>query len=370
MKTVLSFILAIVGVVSGDLKDLGYQNYNCPGLMGPSATVPTTAHSVRPADIKVVGALGDSLTAGNGADATTLNAVHSEYRGLSFPIGGDKGLENHVTVPNVLLKYNSKLFGQSHGIGTQNTWSVAQLNAAVAGATVSGLAAQAQDLVTKIQTHPQIDIKNDWKLIHIFIGSNDICIACLSKYHTPEIYETDLKAAIKILHDNLPRTIVSITSLFNMGILRIVDATEPQCAVYHGVECKCMKETTFDINAACKAYQAAQMDIQTSGIYDDRPDFTFVVQPFLVNTTQPPKTADGKIDLSFFAPDCFHFSQYGHAITAKALWNNMVQPIGAKTTVVNFSDPTTSLLCPASSCPFIRTTKNSANCAHYLTPAK
>uniref|UniRef100_A0A914W3D0 Triacylglycerol lipase n=1 Tax=Plectus sambesii TaxID=2011161 RepID=A0A914W3D0_9BILA len=155
MKTVLAFILAIVGVVSGDLKDLGFQNYNCPGLMGPSTTVPTTAHSVRPADIKVIGALGDSLTAANGAGATNLDGMRNEYRGMAFPIGGDPSLETHVTLANILLKYNSKLFGQSRGIGTQTMWSQAQLNAAVSGAKSSGLAGQALDLVHKIQTHPQ-----------------------------------------------------------------------------------------------------------------------------------------------------------------------------------------------------------------------
>uniref|UniRef100_A0A914XG90 Triacylglycerol lipase n=1 Tax=Plectus sambesii TaxID=2011161 RepID=A0A914XG90_9BILA len=155
MKTALAFILVIVGVVSGDLKDLGYPNYNCPGLMSPSTTVPNNAHSVRPADIKVIGALGDSLTAGNGAAATNLQGMGSEYRGLAFPIGGDKNLDTHVTLANVLLKYNSKLFGQSHGIGTQTMWSQGQLNAAVSGSTSSNLASQALDLVHKIQTHPQ-----------------------------------------------------------------------------------------------------------------------------------------------------------------------------------------------------------------------
>lgn len=34
---------------------------------------------------------------------------------------------------------------------------------------------------------------------------------------------------------------------------------------------------------------------------------------------------NGKPDLSFFAADCFHFSEKGHAEMAMALWNNMVR---------------------------------------------
>lgn len=33
---------------------------------------------------------------------------------------------------------------------------------------------------------------------------------------------------------------------------------------------------------------------------------------------------DGKIDFSYFAPDCFHFTIKGHEELAKGLWNNMV----------------------------------------------
>lgn len=33
---------------------------------------------------------------------------------------------------------------------------------------------------------------------------------------------------------------------------------------------------------------------------------------------------DGKIDLSFFSADCFHFTVKGHEELAKGLWNNMV----------------------------------------------
>ena len=33
---------------------------------------------------------------------------------------------------------------------------------------------------------------------------------------------------------------------------------------------------------------------------------------------------NGKPDMSFFAPDCFHMSTKGHRGIAAALWNNMV----------------------------------------------
>lgn len=34
---------------------------------------------------------------------------------------------------------------------------------------------------------------------------------------------------------------------------------------------------------------------------------------------------DGKIDMTFFTHDCFHFTIKGHEELAKGVWNNMVK---------------------------------------------
>ena len=55
-----------------------------PKLLSPSPSVPTSVHKLRPSDIKVVGAIGDSLTAANGAKAILLTSLLTEYRGVSW----------------------------------------------------------------------------------------------------------------------------------------------------------------------------------------------------------------------------------------------------------------------------------------------
>ncbi|CAJ0609708.1 unnamed protein product [Cylicocyclus nassatus] len=138
------------------LDDLGAPNYHCDAtLMKPSKKIPTNVNSVRPADIKVVMALGDSLTAANGAGAEDPLAVVLQYRGLAFQAGGDKTLDEHVTIPNVLKAYNPKLFGYSNGIGSPNVWEIARLNVAMPGAEAHDLPGQAQQLVGLLQAHPE-----------------------------------------------------------------------------------------------------------------------------------------------------------------------------------------------------------------------
>jgi len=354
------------------LKDLGVQNYDCPGLMGPSQTEPSSVHSVRPADIKIVAALGDSLTAGNGAGASNILDVTKEYRGLAFQIGGDLQLETHVTIPNILKKYNPQVFGYSKGTGAATNWAISQLNAAIAGAQSSDLASQATNLVTNMHNHPQVNM-NDWKLINIFIGGNDMCHYCEDQTaHSPANFANNIGKAIKILYDNLTKTIVNLTGMFQMQILRQEDNGQIGCQLLHTFECKCESDNGFtdqQMQAASRAFMAAEMELQNNGTFE-RSDFTLIIQPFLRDVDKPPFLPNGQVDHGFFAPDCFHFSPYGHAMSAKGLWNNLVQPIGFKTTNYNLSDPTVALGCPDMNCPFIRTTGNSGNCAAFFTPAK
>ena len=37
---------------------------------------------------------------------------------------------------------------------------------------------QAEDLISKIMSHPNVDVENDWKLVTLLIGGNDLCGAC------------------------------------------------------------------------------------------------------------------------------------------------------------------------------------------------
>ena len=52
----------------------------------------------RPQDVGILGALGDSLTAGTAAAATSMMDVFDESRGLSFVTGSDGNWETNPTL--------------------------------------------------------------------------------------------------------------------------------------------------------------------------------------------------------------------------------------------------------------------------------
>ncbi|KAJ8309412.1 hypothetical protein KUTeg_014286 [Tegillarca granosa] len=64
------------------------------------------------------------------------------------------------------------------------------------------------------------------------------------------------------------------------------------------------------MRSAVKDYQEALHLLTENGRYDTKDDFTL---------------NSGDTDLSYFAPDCFHFSVKGQQAAATALWKNMVR---------------------------------------------
>lgn len=84
---------------------------NGPGKR--SRSVPNSVHKLRPGDIDIIGAMGDSITAGNGALATNILQVFIENKGVSSTIGGQSTWHKFLTLPNILKVFNPDLYGYS-----------------------------------------------------------------------------------------------------------------------------------------------------------------------------------------------------------------------------------------------------------------
>ncbi|KAG7267278.1 hypothetical protein CRUP_015007, partial [Coryphaenoides rupestris] len=294
----------------------------------PSPTTPTSVHALRPGDVKVVAAVGDSLTAGNGVGAKSGNLllVMTEYRGLSWSIGGDANLANVTTLPNILKEFNSNVTGFSEGVGDENT-PQAFFNQAVAGAKSRNMVAQ-----------------RDWKVITMFVGGNDMCDFCM---------------------DTVPRALVNLVELLHIVPLRELHQEKSlKCPTFMTkIICPCVLspiEGTREfqmLEDQNRAYQRGMRELVDSGRYDTHENFTVVLQPFFREVILP-RLQDGRPDRSYFAPDCFHLSQKTHTLMAVALWNNMIEPVGNKTYSQNIS-AAVDMKCPSKKTPFLRTAQNS-----------
>ncbi|XP_044023166.1 phospholipase B1, membrane-associated isoform X2 [Siniperca chuatsi] len=336
------------------------SDFSCVNT-APSNSVPTSAHRLRPADIKVVAAVGDSITAGFGAKAKNLLQLRTEYRGVSWSIGGDKTLETVTTLPNILKKFNPKIKGMSKGQGKRQTG----FNMAVSGAKISGIPGQVRRLIDTMKNDSTVDFEKDWKLVTLFIGGNDLCQYCNDRASlSPQNYSHHMMTSLDMLYKEVPRTIVNVLEILEIKGLRRIKRDSLGCNVLQKYVCPCFLlagEDSIELAEVKRINRELQVETEKlvyGGRYDDREDFAVVGQPFFKNTIVP-LNADGRPDATYFSEDCFHFSERGHADMAAALWNNMLEPVGKKQTYNNFTNARNNIKCPTEEHPYIFTKVNS-----------
>lgn len=71
---------------------------------------------------------------------------------------------------------------------------------------------QAKILVNKMRNDPEINVEEDWKMVTIFFGANDICSAqCYDREKaSPQSHIRKLIRALDYLQAHLPRTFVNL----------------------------------------------------------------------------------------------------------------------------------------------------------------
>ncbi|XP_052357095.1 phospholipase B1, membrane-associated-like [Oncorhynchus keta] len=199
---------------------------------------------------------------------------------------------------------------------------------------------------------------------------NDICDYCKNKtlfsadnfiYYMTEMLDT--------MMNEVPRMIVNMVQILPMEALREVQRPSIGCELQKRF-CSCLvlpEDNSTDLKELIELNFEFQRRLEKL-LESDRffkEDFAVVLQPYLQNA-QPPRLPDGKIDLSFFTADCFHFRVKGHEELAKGLWNNMFQPEGQKELVSTFSNPV-KLICPNKDHPYIYTRPRAVSVGPPLT---
>eukprot|EP01013_Petalomonas_cantuscygni_P029833 TRINITY_DN55719_c0_g1_i1.p1 TRINITY_DN55719_c0_g1~~TRINITY_DN55719_c0_g1_i1.p1 ORF type:complete len:430 (-),score=70.54 TRINITY_DN55719_c0_g1_i1:364-1593(-) len=343
--------------ISGSLTE-PLVPFNCHAE-SRSPSRPTSVHKLFPGDIDVVAALGDSITAGFGAKASNILGIMTEYRGVSWSVGGDETVESRITVPNILKFYNPDVIGFSVGTGDA-TSTDAHFNAAVSGAVASDMPAQAVGLSARLREQLSEDMwQNGWKLVTMFIGGNDLCAWCDDKAtYGAAAYKTHVLESLRHVQQTVPRVFLSIVPTIDVTQLHDMDGV--MCSLMHAYECPCSTKdeaTRAAVRAESNAFQEMAHEIAAALNANASDTFVAVVQPFMSNTTIP-QDDNGQPDTSYFAPDCFHFSGKGHQAAAIMLWNNMLEAVGEKED--RFHGPAEQILCPAAGIGYLRTAQNSA----------
>jgi hypothetical protein len=78
------------------------KRFSCATNNSRSGKPPLSVHQLMPGDVDVIAALGDSLTAANGAKARTIIGLLLEDRGISWSIGSESSdITKLITLPSI-----------------------------------------------------------------------------------------------------------------------------------------------------------------------------------------------------------------------------------------------------------------------------
>lgn len=338
------------------LQPIGTKE-NCPVVQN-SQHAATTVHQLYASDFKVIAAMGDSFTVGQGARATSVNGFFLDHKDFSWSVGGANYLNQTITLPNIIRQFSPSLKGASAKVSQDANSFVDDLNVAFPGASASGLENQARDLVSRMKAMKGIDFKNDWKLLTVWIGTDDLCQVCKNedKFGAASFIKYMMRT-LNYLRNEVPRLFVNLVPPMDISPLyKLHQANTKSCQILGWSSCPCLREGATErakITKAVKQDKKLLEELVNSGIYDTKDNFAVVIQPALQVL---PRNQDGDLVKSFFGVDCLHFSVQGHAAAALALWNNMLEPFGSKTK--QWGDQET-LKCPSKDKPFLYTKVNS-----------
>lgn len=313
-----------------------------------------------PGDIDVVAAFGDSISAGNGLGADTPLQVAIENRGESWDIGGDDSLEEGViTLPNIMRKFNPDVKGYSICASQLTYTSDAWFNVAEPGGKCNDMPPQAELLVKRMRDDKRINMTDDWKMITMFVGGNDLCASCHSdSNYTYERYYAEFEEALVILSSNLTRTVVNLVSMFD--ILPVQNfSTGLLCDLLQWGFCDCARN--FTVQPTLRDLQIAYFDAHAKLANDTRfkrDDFTVLHQTHLRDMV-PPMDENGDFYQDFLSKDCFHPSRIAHQSFAVFLWNTMLIEVGKKPFSYPWNNFEFELSCPTTEKPYIFTDQNS-----------
>ncbi|KAI9280780.1 hypothetical protein BY458DRAFT_578115 [Sporodiniella umbellata] len=179
---------------------LSFPNISdCPLL--PNREPPTSVFDLRPEDIKAIAALGDSVTAG-------LAAIN------------DPGAQS---LANYLKHYNQELIGASIGtnearycpdtffcLSPLHRPRVDRLNAAQTGSSSKDLDEQIDYLLKYIG--PKTRLFEEWKIINVYIGYNDISSFCLPG-NSVQKSGKNLLNALKRLVDSTDKAFINVLTV-------------------------------------------------------------------------------------------------------------------------------------------------------------
>lgn len=235
----------------------------------PPETPSSSVHALRPADITAVTAIGN-------LQRTPGPSIHHEDLLQST---GKSLLDVSVeTLAALISSFNPSVLHQSLLPDTTGPASEGQAR---------DLLDQAVEVVKLMKENQMMDFQNDWKLITVFFSAENPCSSCA--FTQPENCMLEnlekLQEVLDFLYKEVPKAFVNLVDSTELttSFLACQDPNNASNPV--GNQCNCVHEhSALEDNILRWSYQDAWGKLLESARYDQKDDFTVVLQPSFQET--------------------------------------------------------------------------------------
>ncbi|EPB79094.1 GDSL-like protein [Ancylostoma ceylanicum] len=292
-----------------------------------------------PEDIDIVAAMGDALPAGRGL----WEATDVEFRGAAFPIGGDANIDGLVTIPNILLQFNERLEGVSHGMGKRDRLPDYQLNVAESNTETENLPEQAAELVRRLRLlMPAYVLQQKWTLVTIATGTEEFCNHCDTPSHS------SIRRALGILRKGIPKAFVVLLGPVHVAWSYKLDINllKPRCPCLESISMRRYRSLVVE-------WREVFFRVQNEFNSLNHTTFGVLAIPRLPIHSREPE--------SLLVPGRPVLNRKGHTYAAKWLWNRLMTGPSFNFSNMVFSED--SYYCPSVGCPYFRTVQNLERCS-------
>ena len=262
-------------------------------------------------------------------------------------------MDHVTTLPNIMKEFNPGLMGCSEDLSNSLEES---LNVGKVQATTINITAQTNLLSERIRNNPDINYENDWKLVTVLMGYNDICVSSCFDNSLGLVGQwiSNVDQALTIMY--LERLSISFYILgratTSLRFLELANNTFCDFVFQSFWSCLLQAANSSLPDMVGERFGQGLTELVESRKYEKTNSFTVVVQPslpiFRENVTE--------MELSYLAPDCMHLSGSGNRLFATYLWNNMLRPVGSKHNTLTRESPSN---CPSDDFPCLYTYLNS-----------
>jgi phospholipase B1 len=189
-------------------------------------------------------------------------------------------------------------------------------------------------LVGYLKANKQIDYDNDWKMMTILIGANDLCLSCFPEvrdsYLHPDSFETVMRDLIYQIRTRIPRVFVNYAFLLPVSQVHPLTKNSEHCHklrtdLFHQLQCICafLPEPIGSVARKNMDTLNAEFNKRIQKIIKEEQannytDFAITGDPGMWNI--PLKS--WPIDV-VSNTDCFHPSKKAHALMASEMWNGL-----------------------------------------------